>query len=136
MEGLRCSKIRGINHMVHIRTEFYPFRLVLARREPVQLTLQLRNDGKETRAYSVEVEVGRSLSLERAGAKMRDYKLVGNIFPGEKKKIYYDVFAKAATGDSSIPIDLRIHEHPKDSKSVHDVIQTFSRKLDLAVQPR
>lgn len=122
--------------MVTIKTTFFPFRLVLARKEPVQLTVDLRNDQKETKAYSIELEVGRPLSLERAGAKMNGYKMLGNLSPGEEKRLYYDIFAKSGTDESSVPIDLRVHEHPKDSKGPHDVIQTFSRKLDLGVQDR
>jgi hypothetical protein len=120
--------------MVHIRTEFYPFRLVMARREPVQLTVDLKNDGKEVRAYSIELEVGRGLAIGNAGAKINDYKMVGNINPGEGKKVYYDLFAKAATDENTIPVYLRVHEHPKDSKGKHDIMQTISRDLDLAVQ--
>lgn len=122
--------------MVYIKTTFYPYRLVLARREPVQLTLDLRNDGKEERAYSVELSVGRSLALERAGAKINDRKHIGNLMPGQSKVIYYDIFAKAATDDPTIPIDLRVHELPKNAKGIHDIIQTFSRTLDLTVQSR
>ncbi len=120
--------------MAYIKTSFYPYRMILMRKEPVQLTVGIRNDQKETRAFSIEVEVGRSLSLERAGAKMSDYKKLGNLSPGEEKTLYYDVFSKAHGGEDSIPIDLRIHEHPKDSKGVHDIIQTFTRRLDLTVQ--
>lgn len=120
--------------MVHIRTEFYPFRLVMARREPVQLSVDLVNDGKEVRSYSIEIEVGHGLAIGNAGAKLREYRLLGNILPGEKKKVYYDLFAKAATDESTIPLDLRVHEHPKDSKTVHDVIRTVTRKLELGVQ--
>ena len=122
--------------MVSIKTSFYPYRLILARREPVQLTIDLVNDQKEAKAYSIELEVARSLSLERAGAKMSNYKMIGTLSPGESKKIYYDIFAKAATGNNSLPVDLRVHEHPKDSKGPHDIIQTFSRKLELTVQPK
>lgn len=122
--------------MVKIRTEFYPFRLVMARREPVQLTIDLVNDGKETRTYSIELEVGRGLAIGNAGAKINDYKMVGNLTPGQAKKIYYDLHAKAATDENSIPVFLKIHEHPKDSKGPHDIIQTFTRDMDLAVQMR
>lgn len=122
--------------MVHVKTTFFPYRLVLARREPVQLTIDLVNTEKETKSYSIQLEVGRSLSLERAGAKMNDFKRIGNVGPGEAKKIYYDIFSKAGTDDTSIPIELRVHEHPKDSKGVHDVIQTVSRRLDLGVQSK
>ena len=120
--------------MVHIRTEFYPFRLVLTRREPVQLTVDVKNNAEAERSFSIEVEVGRSLSLERAGAKMRDYKHIGNIAAGQQKKLYYDIFSKAATDDETIPVSLVVHEHPKDSKNAHDIIQSVPRQLDLAVQ--
>ena len=122
--------------MVYIKTSFFPYRLVLTRKEPVQLTVGIRNDQKKTRAYSIEVQVGNTLSIGRAGAKMNDYKQIGNVSPGEEKTLYYDIFSKAHSGESSIPIDLRVHEHPKDSKGVHDIAQTFSRKLDLTVQAK
>jgi hypothetical protein len=122
--------------MVHIKTAFFPYRMVLMRKEPVQLTIGIRNDQKEARAYSIELEVGRSLSIGNAGAKMNDFKHLGTLSPGQEKTIYYDIFAKAHAGEESIPVDVRIHEHPKDSKGVHDIIQTFSRKMDLAVQNR
>ncbi|MEK6902889.1 MAG: hypothetical protein AABX02_04875 [archaeon] len=122
--------------MVYIKTTFYPYRLVLTRREPVQLTLDLRNDGKEERAYSIELSVGSPLALERAGAKVNDRRQVGSLLPGQSKVVYYDIFAKAATDAESIPIDLRVHELPKNAKGIHDIIQTFSRTLDLTVQNR
>ncbi len=122
--------------MAYIKTSFFPYRLVLMRKEPVQLMVTVRNDQKEARAYSIETEVGRSLSIGNAGAKMSDFKHLGTLAPGQEKTIYYDIFAKAHAGDETIPVDLRIHEHPKDSKGVHDIIQTFSRKLDLTVQSR
>lgn len=122
--------------MAYIKTSFFPYRMVLMRKEPVQLMVTIRNDQKEARAYSIETEVGRSLSIGNAGAKMNDFKHLGTLAPGQEKTIYYDIFAKAHAGDETIPVDLRIHEHPKDSKGVHDIIQTFSRKLDLTVQSR
>ncbi len=120
--------------MVYIKTSFFPYRMVLMRKEPVQLRVDIRNDQKEARAYSIETEVGRSLSIGNAGAKMSDFKHLGTLAPGQEKTLYYDIFAKAHAGEESIPVDVRVHEHPKDSKGVHDIIQTFSRKLDLAVQ--
>ncbi len=120
--------------MVSIRTSFYPFRLIMARKEPVQLTIDLKNDKDETKAYSVQLELPRSLSLDRVGPKINEYKMLGNLNPGQEKRVYYTIFAKANADENREPIELHVHEHPKDSKGPHDVVQTFTRKLDLTVQ--
>jgi hypothetical protein len=118
---------------VQIRTNLYPYRLILSRREPVQLTVDIKNDQREDRAYSIEVNVPRSLGLERAGAKMQDYKLLGDFAPMQEKRIYYDIFHKAAVDAESYPINVFVHEHPKGSREVK---RTVSRRIDLIIQDK
>lgn len=119
--------------MVQVRTNLYPYRLVLARKEPVQLTVDITNDLSETRGYSIEVNVPRSLGLERAGAKIQDYKLLGDFSPGQEKRLYYDIFHKATVDAQSYPIHVFVHEHEKGSR---EVIRTVSKIIDLTIQEK
>ncbi|MDP2666474.1 MAG: hypothetical protein Q8P05_03170 [Candidatus Diapherotrites archaeon] len=119
--------------MVTIRTSFLPLRLVAARKEPVQLTVDIINNHPETKAYSIEVELPRGLALDRAGPKASDRKQVGELPPSQEKRLYYSIFAKAGVDADEYPITVIVHEHRKGSR---DVIQSFTKEISLMAQNR
>ena len=119
--------------MVTIRTSFFPLRLVAARKEPVQLTVDIINTHPESRVYSIEVELPRGLALDRAGPKASDRKQLGEILPRQEKRLYYNIFTKAGVDTDEYPIDIVVHEHRKGST---DIEQSFSKRIALQAQNR
>ena len=96
--------------MVYIKTSFFPYRLVLARKQPVQFTIDIRNDEGKDKAYVLELEVPRALGLESSGPKCMDYKQLGIIPAGVGKRLYYDIYGKAASEDTVYPVTVKVCE--------------------------
>ena len=119
--------------MVYIKTSLFPYRLVLTRREPVQLSVDVLNNDAEEKIFSIEVEVPRTLGLERAGAKIQDFKKMGPLAPGQEKHLIYDIHGKSSANDMTYPITILVHEHRAHS---NDVARTITKRVELTVQTR
>ena len=119
--------------MVHIKTSLFPYRLVLTRREPVQLSVDVVNNDAEEKTFSIEIEVPRTLGLERAGAKIQDFKKFGPLAPGQEKHLVYDIHGKSSADDTTYPITIMVHEHRAQT---NDVARTVTKRVELTVQSR
>ena len=113
--------------MIEIKTTFNPFKLRLKRKEPITLSVELANTGKDTEIVSFEMNLGNQFSLERTGFKNTLVERLPKFEPGEKKKYYFDIWAKQAARTGEQPIRLRVTEHyngfnyikKKNDKTLH-----------------
>ncbi len=116
---------------IKIDTLFHPFRLVIARREAVQLSITLLNDSDEERMLTVKLQLPNDLSFTKGGFKNSELSRVSNIGPGEKKKLYYEIHAKPTAQDGEHPIHIKVQEHTKDYRYTQ---QQYGHVVELMVE--
>lgn len=118
---------------ISINTHFHPFRMVLARKKPIQLTVELINRGEEEKIVSLELMLSRTLSLDKSGLVTGKIERIPSFKPGEKKKYYFDIYQKAHTTIGEIPVILKVYEHYRDYKYIQ---KEFTKNLSITVQER
>ena len=97
--------------MVRISTMFVPYKLVLSGRKPVILEVTVKNTSSEPKLMSVLVEVPYDLSLNAGGYVRRQEHRIGELKPGEEKKVEYHIFAKPTTLPGTYEITVTVLEH-------------------------
>lgn len=105
--------------MVSFKSNVFPYRMVLSRREPVQLSVEMKNDSAEQKLISLEISLPRNLGFDKSGLKTREVIKIGNMIANEEKKLYFDIFPKAATEAMEYPVDIMVLEHYKDYNNVN-----------------
>ena len=117
--------------MLKIETSFYPFRMKLAHKEPVQLKVNIRNMGNEDVLASYDVVVSRAMSLDKGGFKTSVNKRLGNLQPGQTIEEYYEIFPKYMSDAGKYPVMVKATEHYQNYNFVKN---EYKKKLDLPVE--
>jgi hypothetical protein len=97
--------------MIAINAKFSPFRMILARREPVELKVDLTNKDKANAILTLEIKLGARLSLDRIGYKTSDIKRIPELKAGERKTFYFNIWPKNAGSATEEPVRLILTEH-------------------------
>ena len=114
--------------MVYVKTNLFPYRMSLKKREPVQLFIEIRNDQSEEKLVSMELVLPRTLGLDKAGLKWKEYVKIGSLKPSEEKRFYFDIYPKQTTLQGENAIQVHFFEHMKDFK---DVERKITKNIDL-----
>ncbi len=117
--------------MISVFTEFHPYRLKLARREPVEFTVVLKNKSREPKMITYEMVLAKDISLDKTGLKYGDIKQIEKILPGEEKKYKYKIYAKQYARTGEIPIKIKITENYKSFKYVE---KEYMKELSLTIE--
>ncbi|MCX6802372.1 MAG: hypothetical protein NT067_04640 [Candidatus Diapherotrites archaeon] len=96
---------------VFVNSRFTPLRMVLSRREPVQLTLYLRNENDKETKLTVRITLSTRLSFTKGGFKNSELVRIDSIKPNEEKTLYFQIFPKASTDPGDEPVEVRVQEH-------------------------
>ena len=99
---------------IRIDYKFTPFRLVMKRREPVHMTVDVTNTGNEPAKLSIKLVLSRQLSLDRGGLRTAALERVDSLEPEEKKILHYEISAKHSTVPGEHPVKIIVDEHYKD----------------------
>jgi len=99
--------------MIDVRTAFNPFKMKLSRKEPVVLSLELKNSGNEPEIISFDMQLGQQFSFERSGFKNTVSKKIADFKPGDTEKFYFDIWPKQMVRAGEQPIRLTVTEHYK-----------------------
>ena len=117
---------------VAINANFFPLRMSLRRREPVQLKVEVANRGNNSKMLSLGVVVARSLSLDKGGLKSSASERVEALLPGERKTIYFDVFPKPQFADiGEYPVEITVKEY---GRNYSDIVEEYEKLMDLKVE--
>jgi len=117
---------------VAINANFFPLRMSLRRKEPVQLKVEVQNRGSNSKTLSLGVVVARSLALDKGGLKGSTSERVEALLPGERKTFYFDVFPKPQFADvGEYPVEVTVKEY---GKNYTDVLEEYEKFLDLKVE--
>lgn len=118
---------------VSINTTFHPFRMVLAKREPVQLGIELINRGDEAKKLTLDLSLTRQLALDKAGLKNVALERIERLEPNERKHYYFEVFPKQMTHEGEQAVRINVLEHYNDFKYVQ---REYKKNIPLTVVER
>jgi len=120
-----------VRFMVSIKTVLFPFRLSLSHKEPIALRVELANDTKETKLFSMKFLVHKDLSVEKTTIANIYEKKLGEMKPGESKLMYLHIYPKASTRTIDYPGRLIIYEHYNDYEFVNkEYKKNFTIKVE------
>jgi hypothetical protein len=104
--------------MINIVTSLFPFRLNINSKEPIELTLKIKNMGREEKFISYDVILDKKISLDKSGLKKSDSFRYGKLKPDEliTNKLLIYPFQGIKPGDHEILI--RVNEHYLDYNSL------------------
>ncbi len=115
---------------ISISTTFYPYRLVLSRKQPVELKVELVNRHEKDVMVSLQVFLSKQLSLDKSGLKTDALHRIDKFSPNERKKFVFDVFPKNYVVTGEYPVRVKVLEHYKDYKFVE---KEYTKNLFLSV---
>ncbi len=96
---------------LNISSIFYPYRLILRRKEPVELKVEVTNKGDKDKMVSIQLMMDRNLALDKSGLKSAAMEKIDSLKPNEKKTFVYNVFPKGFTPPGTYSIKLKTMEH-------------------------
>lgn len=110
--------VGGSDMSISVNTHFHPFRLVLGRKEPVELAVEVINRGEEAKMLTLELAISRQLALDRGGLKNGALERMDRLEPNERKNFYYRVYPKQLTQPGEHSVLVNVLEHYNDYKYV------------------
>lgn len=97
--------------MIDFRAELSPIRMVLARREPVELMLELNNNTNKSQMVSIEIHAGDMLAFDKGGRKNVESKKIIEFKAGERMRDYYHIYPRPNATSSVETIRIEVNEH-------------------------
>jgi hypothetical protein len=117
--------------VLEVSHTFYPYRMVLTRKTPIELSINLTNKGSEPALASLQIALPRTLGLDKSGLQTGKIKQLGALQPGEVKQMYFDIYPKAGITEGEQALELTAFEHYKDYGYVsRKVVRTLSFRVD------
>jgi len=106
--------------MINIVTSLFPFRLNISDKQPVELTIQIKNMGLEDKLISCDIILENSIALDKSGLKKSTSFRYGEIKPDQviSEKLYIYPFQGIKPGDNKIMI--RVNEHYLNYNSLRE----------------
>lgn len=117
--------------MVNIKTELSPLRMVLNKKDPVELMVQITNDADKTRLVSFDIILGNHLAFEKQGRTNAKTKHLGEMAPGERVISYFSIYPKMSVEKGEHPILISAIEH---YTSYQYILGKKNKQLGLRVE--
>lgn len=114
-----------------ILTSFYPYRLVLKRKEPVELKVQLKNVGDKQKMISMHMLADKNLAFDKTGLKNNIMEKIDALMPSEKREFTYTVFPKQFASPGKYKLSLKAMEHYQSYKYSE---KEYSKEIELTVE--
>ena len=113
-----------------ISANFHPFRMDRKRKEPVQLYIELTNDGKEPKMLSLEIDLTRQFGFDKGGLKSVTAKRIPELKAGERMNFYFDIYPRQFTDVGDHEVNFLIKEH---YRNYDYVLKQHKVRLSLSV---
>lgn len=97
--------------MLEISTQLFPYRLKMENRQPVELAVTVKNVSREPVLVSYDVNVDRTLSMDKGGYKNTTNNKIGVLAPGASAKGRFEIHAKHVARVGMHKIYIRATEH-------------------------
>ena len=116
---------------VVINARLHPFRLVLSRRQPVQLDVEIINRAPEAKMLTMKLILPRTLAVDKGGLTSEVRKPLDMVNPDETKRFYFDIYGKPMTRTGEEEIMIKVLEH---YQSAQYVVKEYTKKIGLIVE--
>lgn len=114
-----------------IKVEFIPFKLNANTKSSVIAEVTVKNELEEPALTSIVVEVPKQLGLDETTlSKTKEIKL-GELAPGEEKKVKCEIFGSAGTDKGEYTITFNVFAHYRD---YNYVLNQVRKKETLRVE--
>jgi hypothetical protein len=101
--------------MIDLRAELTPFRMLIARKEPVELMVELNNNSNQAQMVSLEIFSGEMLAFDKGGRMNYQSKKISEFKAGERIRDYYNIYPRPNTEKSIQTITIVVCEHFNNS---------------------
>lgn len=101
--------------MIDLRAELNPMRMVISRREPVELMIELNNNSNQSQMISLEIYSGDELAFDKGGRTTMQSKKIIEFKSGERLRDYYNIFPRPNATNSIQTIRIVLNEHFNNS---------------------
>ncbi|MDO8428362.1 MAG: hypothetical protein Q7S92_04060 [Candidatus Diapherotrites archaeon] len=116
---------------VRITTRFAPLRMVLKRREPLELKVIIANLDERARHMTVKTLLNNELSFDKSGLKGSAVERLEAVQPHAEKTIYYHIFPKINTSPGRKLIKVQVLEH---GNTFADINKENNQTLEITVE--
>src|SRR3989338_5801228 len=117
--------------MYSVNTTFFPFRLSLRDRKPVQLKVELINRNQQEKMVSLELLLSRQLALDKSGLKATAIHRITSFKPNERKEFFFEIFPEQFAEHGTYPVRVKVLQHYQNFDLVE---REFTKNLELTVQ--
>jgi len=104
---------------MYVRTSFNPIRMMAGQKEPVHLTVEIKNKDDKIRNYSLTVKSPTLFGFDEGRVFKENRARVPDVEPGKAKDVIFTIFAKTAVKPGFYNFDIVVREHD----------ERFDRKL-------
>ena len=111
-----------------VKTSFHPYRMVLKRKEKVELTVEITNTSEEDKMTSLIVQTPEGLSLNETVNVTSLEKRIGTMKPNQIARLYFNIHTRFDTKAGNKEIKLKLKEHHNSYEFVSD---EFNSKVIL-----
>jgi len=115
---------------ISIATTFHPFRLVLSRKKPIELTIELVNRKDKDTMMTLQIMLSKQLSLDKSGLISNDVKRIDKLEPDNKKRFVFDIYPKPYVEAGEYPVRIKVLEHYQQFKFVE---REYTKNLTVSV---
>ena len=116
--------------MLLLHTHFHPYRLLLKRRQPVELTIDLINNSNQDSLITIEVILDKMLSFTKGGLKKIE-KVTDRMEAKKRKRFYFSIYPHVAASSGEYTVQIVITEYGKD---YHDIKRKIIKRSKLLVE--
>ncbi len=116
--------------MISIATTMYPYRLVLSRKKPIELKIDLTNRHEKATMVTMQVTASRNLAFDKSGLKASYMARIEKFAPNDKKNFLLDVFPKGYVSAGDYDITIKVLEH---FNTYDYVTREYTKNLTVAV---
>ncbi|RLG70949.1 MAG: hypothetical protein DRO04_00845 [Candidatus Iainarchaeum archaeon] len=116
--------------MLQIDTHFYPYRLLLRRRQPVELAVDLINTADKETLATIEISLDKMLSFTKGGLKKVE-KVSSKIEPNKRKRFYFSIYPHVAVTPGEYAVQIVVTEYGRD---YNDIKRRITKRTKLLVE--
>lgn len=116
---------------VVINARLHPFRLVLSRRQPVQLDVEVINRAPEAKMLTMKLILPRTLAIDKGGLTSEVRKPLDMVSPDETKRFYFDIYGKQMARVGEEEILVKVLEHYQTPQYI---VKEYTKKIGLIVE--
>jgi hypothetical protein len=101
--------------VIDIKTELNPMRLLLARRDPIELMVELVNNSNKDQMITLTIITGDQIAFDKGGRSNFQIKKINSFKAGERIRDYYNIYPKPMAERGAQIIQVRVDEHFNNS---------------------